>query len=1750
MKQQRRYKEPQDTLWGKFLSGFMAVVFAMSTLTLIPIASAINGEPNEAQIQQQEELADQTSGKDEKTVELVADEQKLEPVELLSIASVEDEDDADDAAPADATLKVKAQNATVTYNGNDVATELVVPADKDVKFTVKAADGFTLGAAAVKLADAKGETTLTPNAGEYTVAADRVADGATIVVTAEAVAGSTNTDAVEPSTPAPSTDLGEKMETAKSVVTDILANAFGTSALAADTGISPQSINGGKDLEIYVGSTTEIRSNNNNNRWVQNQTWSSADESIANVSGNESSATVTGNAIGTTTITYSYQYWSGGMIFGKWVDQTEKIKVTVVKAPQASLDEPVYVYAQVAYSNGVTTDLEGEANELLADLSVNKKGWYTLGKIDNAMAETPTVTKVDGKDVYEQASEADTNRVVGMLASMEKTDNHSFPTDKIDIGGWSLHGADGANDFSGVTPSAWHLDGTVTIVTYTWKDELAPDNAPLYGPVVNWASSVPENNVEAPHHDGYVFDKWVSTTDKDGDVTITATYVVDDSQTKDLAATVDYSYGGTVDSERHVDLTATVQVLQPDTLSTAAAPAKAKDGYKLDSITVNGTAIEGTTIPETVNNGDKVVYVYVVDDSQTKDLAATVDYSYGGTVDAERHVDLTATVQVLQPDTLSTAAAPAKAKDGYKLDSITVNGTAIEGTTIPETVNNGDKVVYVYVVDDSQTKDLAATVDYSYGGTVDAERHVDLTATVQVLQPDTLSTAAAPAKAKDGYKLDSITVNGTAIEGTTIPETVNNGDKVVYVYVVDDSQTKDLAATVDYSYGGTVDAERHVDLTATVQVLQPDTLSTAAAPAKAKDGYKLDSITVNGTAIEGTTIPETVNNGDKVVYVYVVDDSQTKDLAATVDYSYGGTVDAERHVDLTATVQVLQPDTLSTAAAPAKAKDGYKLDSITVNGTAIEGTTIPETVNNGDKVVYVYVVDDSQTKDLAATVDYSYGGTVDAERHVDLTATVQVLQPDTLSTAAAPAKAKDGYKLDSITVNGTAIEGTTIPETVNNGDKVVYVYVVDDSQTKDLAATVDYSYGGTVDAERHVDLTATVQVLQPDTLSTAAAPAKAKDGYKLDSITVNGTAIEGTTIPETVNNGDKVVYVYVVDDSQTKDLAATVDYSYGGTVDAERHVDLTATVQVLQPDTLSTAAAPAKAKDGYKLDSITVNGTAIEGTTIPETVNNGDKVVYVYVVDDSQTKDLAATVDYSYGGTVDAERHVDLTATVQVLQPDTLSTAAAPAKAKDGYKLDSITVNGTAIEGTTIPETVNNGDKVVYVYVVDDSQTKDLAATVDYSYGGTVDAERHVDLTATVQVLQPDTLSTAAAPAKAKDGYKLDSITVNGTAIEGTTIPETVNNGDKVVYVYVRDSFPYTVNYVDESGNALLEPKTGAPREFEFTVNSTGEVIAIAGYVFERADKDSITIGANADDNVITLTYAVDVIVDPDVNDPDPVQPGDGVADKYQAVINYVSANNAQGTVNVAQRVETFTAPATSGTVNIFDGVTPNPTAGFVFDGWTEDGNAVASNLTRVLQGNTEYTFTANWALDVIGTDPTDPGNNVPDGIADKYQLVVTYAAIAGTIDGPARYVLNKYDAAGNLAEDGAAVLTAAQIPGATADDGYGNGVWNNEPLANMELTDNTNFIIAFTALPAATPDATPAAPLAPVAAAAPAAAAAAAATILDDGVPLATIDDDENALAAFEEIHCWTHWLIDLRRACHHRLRPRGALPPPPRHP
>ena len=89
--------------------------------------------------------------------------------------------------------------------------------------------------------------------------------------------------------------------------------------------------------------------------------------------------------------------------------------------------------------------------------------------------------------------------------------------------------------------------------------------------------------------------------------------------------------------------------------------------------------------------------------------------------------------------------------------------------------------------------------------------------------------------------------------------------------------------------------------------------------------------------------------------------------------------------------------------------------------------------------------------------------------------------------------------------------------------------------------------------------------------------------------------------------------------------------------------------------------------------------------------------------------------------------------------------------------------------------TVSDKSAIVYYYEVDAEQTKDLKATVDYVLGSTVQDKDHKDLTATVQVLEPSTLSTAGVEEKSYTGWKLKEIQVNGKKVDELPATGTTN---------------------------------------------------------------------------------------------------------------------------------------------------------------------------------------------------------------------------------------------------------------------------------------------------------------------------------------------------------------------------------------
>ena len=934
MKQQRRYKEPQDTLWGKFLSGFMAVVFAMSTLTLIPIASAINGEPNEAQIQQQEELADQTSGKDEKAAEPAADEQKLEPVELLSIASVEDEDDADDAASADVTLKVKAQNATVTYNGNDVATELVVPAGKDVKFTVKAADGFTLGAAAVKLADAKGETTLTPNAGEYTVAADRVADGAAIVVTAEAVAGSANTDAAELSTPDPSTELGEKTANAESIITSIMSFFGGTSMLDA-------------------------------------RGW--------------------GNGNGNAGIN-----------------------------PAEVGSYPVYVYTQIHLSSGVTGNsvLNGQATDLIKSLGVALNGnaadnkWYTLGTISNAMTSPGNATGRPGSD-------ADKNRVIENLNSLNRYGDNTFPLDKVS--GWGLHTSEAADGYSGsqVIGSSgqstdgrnitvtWHLDGTATIVKYTWKDgDKVLDTRVGFTGTYTENSEV--NEPEAPN--GYEFDGWEQDIEGE-DVVFNAKW-----KKNSFAYTVEYYVDGDrIEAQEGWPTGGEAEYGTTASVTPAATATIDEANYMLES-TNHSVTIDA----DTSKNVIKVVYtkdsIGTTDPTQPDGVAdkyqATIKYAAGangsvtGTtikvvtlMDGDAYV----TEATITPGTEGVTVTPAT---GYEFDKWTDSDpeaaiTAAGGETYTYTANFA-KGTYAYTVEYYVDGDrIEAQEGWPTGG----EAEYGTTASVTPAATATIDEA--------NYMLES-TNHSVTIDA----DTSKNVIKVVYtkdsIGTTDPTQPDGVAdkyqATIKYAAGangsvtGTtikvvtlMDGDAYV----TEATITPGTEGVTVTPAT---GYEFDKWTDSDpeaaiTAAGGETYTYTANfKGDFTA------------ISAT---PYEGVFDGAYH---TPTVNgTIEGDTVSFSADHRNVTNGSATVTIKVTRGA-ETYTIDSTVTITPRPVVVTANDASK---IYGEADPTLTAAV---RGIEGNTASGLVGNDTVAYTVSRATGEDAGEYD-ITATGDAVQG-------------------------------------------------------------------------------------------------------------------------------------------------------------------------------------------------------------------------------------------------------------------------------------------------------------------------------------------------------------------------------------------------------------------------------------------------------------------------------------------------------------------------------------------------------------------------------------------------------------------------------------------------------------------------------------------------------------------------------------------------------
>ena len=363
--------------------------------------------------------------------------------------------------------------------------------------------------------------------------------------------------------------------------------------------------------------------------------------------------------------------------------------------------------------------------------------------------------------------------------------------------------------------------------------------------------------------------------------------------------TVEYYYDGVKDDSK----TDTIEAVYQDEITTYTD--KVMDGYiiqKVVEIPLKITADESTNI---------IKVYYITDNGQLKTLKYTVEYYKDNVKVEDDTIEIQNTVQQLDPDTMTfnrNLINNNDKYDGYKLSKT-------EPTEVPDVVNDGD-IIKVYYV---KKNELSYTIHYKEEGTNET-LHED-----KVVQNQTFGSFVEESAIDiPGYdKVNPSTANIEITRG--INEYTFYYKKANYNY------------TVEYYYDNVIDNDK----TDIIEATYLDEIKTYID--KVMTGYKFEKA-------EGLNLVITANEDTNVIKVYyVTDPDQRKDISYIVEYYKDNVKVGEDTVEKSINVQVLEPDTITLDRNLINDNDKY--DGYRLNHT--EPANVPDVVNDGD-VIKVY----------------------------------------------------------------------------------------------------------------------------------------------------------------------------------------------------------------------------------------------------------------------------------------------------------------------------------------------------------------------------------------------------------------------------------------------------------------------------------------------------------------------------------------------------------------------------------------------------------------------------------------------------------------------------------------------------------------------------------------------------------------------------------------------------------------------------
>ena len=562
------------------------------------------------------------------------------------------------------------------------------------------------------------------------------------------------------------------------------------------------------------------------------------------------------------------------------------------------------------------------------------------------------------------------------------------------------------------------------------------------------------------------------------------------------------------------------------------------------------------------------------------------------------------------------------------------------------------------------------------------------------------------ATAAEHYKFDSILVNGTHISGLSF--TVDSNSTVEAFF----SKVKHII-TYNQSVGGTLTVKDGTQTVVSGSSVEYGTVLTVEATPY--HGYMFDSIRVNGARIAGDSF--TVDSNSTV-------EAYFSKMKYTVTYTQpaNGTLTVKNGLQTIHSGDSVEYGTsLTIEATPAQ---GYRLDSIKVNGARIAWFSF--TVDSNSTVEAFF-------SKMKYTVTYTQpaNGTLTVKNGLQTIHSGDSVEYGTVLTVeATPAQ---GYKLNSIKVNGARISGLSF--TVNSNSTV-------EAYFSKMKYTVTYTQpaNGTLTVKNGSQTIHSGDSVEYGTVLTVEATPY--HGYMFDSIRVNGARIAGDSF--TVDSNSTVEAFFF---SKIK-YPIIYNQPVNGTLAVKNGSQTMLSGDMVEYGTVLTIEATPY--QGYKLDSIHVNGDTILGFSF--TVR--DYTIISAFFSENHTQ---YTISYTQpaNGTLTLKNGSQTILSGDMVEYGTVLTIEATPY--QGYKFDSIRVNGTRIEGLSFTVTGNTNIEVFF---------GKQSYTVTYNsnmYSGKIEVTRGSEIVASGSSVEYGTqLMVRAIP---NPGFEVKSLTINDQAI-------------------------------------------------------------------------------------------------------------------------------------------------------------------------------------------------------------------------------------------------------------------------------------------------------------------------------------------------------------------------------------------------